>query len=513
MGYLNKQLLNTNSVLIGIVYACLSFICATSGMYCPESCECTLSSDGNVRAVCRLGNHDEYTAVTRLPNNTTELECVVQGRLKEDALHLKYLSQLRNLVIRPKAQTSYFIAEQTAMNSDISRSDLLQNLSSLTSLAINIPIRSVSDRLLHPVRNLEVLDLSYSYMDLQGSLASFLSELSGRHLHTLNLTAYQRRQTQMPPEPILLRDHIFASLQKFPIKVLDLMENEMVALQAGISVYLPELEILRIGSRRLIYLLPTRPYEQACFNTELLWHPTLREITASFPVVSFSVYSRTKRLASETPNAATNLGLHDNKCEAKVLKHPDNVSCSMANCLCEGVIHIPCGRIQNITLSDFLDITGGCHEHVRFPLAPQLERFTLKNLILLGMSGSNKTLKVVMDDVKVCVNPNNRLRYIDMSTQITKNGRAKFIANVSLTGFRKVEFCNMQGNAVFVTPQIRLFSDMPVLRVLLLGGNGADLSMWEDLDFLHVVSLESLDLKSCFLRNIPPLAFSKLEKL
>ncbi len=35
--------------------------------------------------------------------------------------------------------------------------------------------------------------------------------------------------------------------------------------------------------------------------------------------------------------------------------------------------------------------------------------------------------------------------------------------------------------------------------------------MWKDLDFLHVVSLESLDLKSCFLSNIPPLAFSKLK--
>ncbi len=124
-----------------------------------------------------------------------------------------------------------------------------------------------------------------------------------------------------------------------------------MAIQAGLSVYLPKLEILQLGSRWLIYFLPNHHQEHACFNSELLWHPTLRKITVCLPVVSFSVNVRAKRSMPEILSAATNVGPQADTYLAEALAQPGMILfCSMANCLCEGVIHIPCGRIQNITL-------------------------------------------------------------------------------------------------------------------------------------------------------------------
>ncbi len=83
-----------------------------------------------------------------------------------------------------------------------------------------------------------------------------------------------------------------------------------------------------------------------------------------------------------------------------------------------------------------------------------------------------------------------------MSFQSPRPGPTGSIAKFSLIGLQKLEYFNLQGNALLYTPTTRAFADMPSLKVLLLGGNRVNLTPWESLDFLHLPGLETLDLES-----------------
>ncbi len=282
-------------------------------------------------AICFLGNHGDYTAVTRLPSNTTELVCVVRGKLDEDALDLKSLWRLKKLVLASQGLTSYFKAKVTRSISAIYRNDLLQNLTGLTSFGLNIPTRFLSPRLLDPVPNLQHLDFSHSFLQFDGALYLFMKNmtLSGNRLETLNLTGVQRQYSSKTPTPILLRDHIFIPIQNYPIKTLDLFDNEIMAMQAGMTAYLPELDQMRIGSRRLLYIqdlghLPSR----GCFNLEMLLHPSIRELYIRFPYIpNQNANARARRSLLKAPEGI--FGLRERKevvkCLFEALLHPQKV--------------------------------------------------------------------------------------------------------------------------------------------------------------------------------------------
>ncbi len=141
MRYLNTHFGSTNFSIVWILFTQISVANSIPEQTpCPIGCHCTLLSDRTATAVCRLGNHSDYTAVTRLPSNTTDLVCVVSGKLDEHALQLRSLRRLRKLVIRPEKLTSFLLASYSKKTSEIKRHDLLQNLSSLESLAIHIAL-------------------------------------------------------------------------------------------------------------------------------------------------------------------------------------------------------------------------------------------------------------------------------------------------------------------------------------------------------------------------------------
>ncbi len=188
--------------------------------------------------------------------------------------------------------------------------------------------------------------------------------------------------------------------------------------------------------------------------------------------------------------------------------------CEPVNCICKGLTQIPCVKIQNVTMLDILDYRDGCYRNVRLPLPPQLERLSIQNI---GINDNTTLLNVTIPDapdkvVKACFQPNNKLTYLDLSTAGV-NGMVQFASNLSLSGLRNLKFCNLQGHGMLLTPHHRFFSDTPMLKVLLLGGNRVDLNFWEDLDFLHTPSLESLDLERCAMHTIPEESFSGLQNL
>ncbi len=481
---------------------------------CPSSCQCSLLPGGSVTAVCRLGNHSDYTAVTRLPSNTTELVCVVRGKLDEDVLDLKSLWRLKRLVFTPEKSTSYFKARLTDSISAIFRNNLFQNLTGLASFGLNIPTSFLTPRLLDPVPNLELLDFSHSFLSPTGALNPFMEnmKLSGNRLFLLNLTAVQR--SDRPNLPILLRDEIFIRIQSFPIKTLDLFDNDIVALQAGMTAYLPELELIRIGSRRLLYFHdPPQIHARACFNVELLLHPSIREFFIRFPHnLNYNAHGRARRSLPRGTESSGHLKVL--QCIVEALLHPQETLCELVNCICKGLIQIPCENIQNVTVLDILDYRGGCYRNLRLPLPPQLERLSVQNI---GINDNTALLDFLIPDspekvFKACFHPNNKLKYLDLSTAGV-NDMAPFASNLSFSGLKQLEFCNLQGHGILFTPRIQFFADATMLKVLLLGGNRVDLGFWEDLDFLHMPNLESLDLEFCLIHIVPQNSFSLLQNL
>ena len=70
-------------------------------------------------------------------------------------------------------------------------------------------------------------------------------------------------------------------LQNSPLKILDLLENQAIKIEPGLSVYLPQLEILRVGGNRHIGWMSDDPesLSLACVGIDLLIHPSIREYT------------------------------------------------------------------------------------------------------------------------------------------------------------------------------------------------------------------------------------------
>ncbi len=505
---------NTTALLF-LFFTLDSYAADHTETLCLSPCQCSLLGDGTMAADCLLGNHTDYEAIAMLPSNTTELTCTVTGKLEEESLELNALGQLRKLFIKPQKSTTYSVAKFGDTVSQIRRTDLLLNQSSLVSLGINIIMWEMTPDIFNTIPNLKYLDLSHTFLFSKEWSYQILHNmtLSGHRLQTLNLSGFQRADITVPVIPILTRDHIYSNIRNYPIRTLELLDNDVVALQAGLTTYLPQAEVVRVGSRRLLYIVGRR----GCFNVEtFLMHPVLKELFISFPLLPQNVHHKTKRSVFETDTHTVTPSMVECLLNALFLEH-ENIFCAAVNCICDGELHVPCDRIPNITISEVLDFTDGCYDNTRFPFAPQLERLSLLNL--LGLDTANNTIyKMHFDDlrgdvVKICFSPKTNLKYFDVSFQIPKPGILELAFNFSLTGFQKLEYLNAQRNALLYTPNIRAFADMPSLKTLLLGGNKVNLTPWESLDFLHLPGLETLDLESCELKHVPQQSFSMLENL
>ncbi len=489
-----------------LAHSCLS---AEAGTPCPTSCYCSLLKDNTVSARCRLDVDEDYAAIQGLPSNTTRLICLLSGKLKEDLLELKSLWRLEQLAIVPEKHDYYIMAKYTNTLTHFNRGDLLQNLSSLESFRVNVPASVINPRILDPVPNLTNLDLSHTGLNTYGHIRSLLQNmtLSGHRLQTLNLSAVQRHHISGTPEPIYLRDDIYVNIQEFPIKTLDLMGNEVVALQAGLTAYLPQLEVARVGSKRLFYIKTDKPHSRACFNLDFFLHPSLRELDVSFPDIVY-YYTKAKRSTSDHVRSQGGPGMIL-KCLIDALTHSfQDLLCTFVNCMCQGVVHTPCENIQKVNWSDLVDFKNRCYLSLRIPVPPQLERLSVTNLNVLSVDDSNTIQNFTLPDfpgnfVKGCFSLQNKLRYVDISSRIKNRGLIQFVPMINLDGLTKLDFVNMQGNSLLITPTTRLFSGMPLLKTLLLGGNSMDLTLWKHLDFLQLTSLESLDLESCHIPIVP----------
>ncbi len=377
------------TALLFLFFSLDSYAADHAETLCPSTCRCFLLGDGTVAADCLLGNHTDYQAIGALPGDTTDLTCTVTGKFNETLLQLNALGQLTKLLIRPQKIVTYSVAALNGTISSIYRSDLLQNQTRLKSLGINIFMWGMTPYLFNPAPYLELLDLSHSFLYSDKSFISVLQNmtLDGHRLQTINLSGMQSQSGIMPAVPILLRDHIYINIQKYPIKTLELLDNDVVELQAGLTKYLPQAEVLRIGSKHRLY----RFDKSGCFNIDILLHPILRELFISYPPFPQSYQFKPKRSELKIASMV--------KCflDALVLEK-GNIPCAVAECACASELHIPCDRIRNVTISEVLDLTSRCYGKIRIPLGPRLERLSFLNSFGL--------ISTFYDNVvKICISP------------------------------------------------------------------------------------------------------------
>ncbi len=118
-------------------------------------------------------------------------------------------------------------------------------------------------------------------------------------------------------------------------------------------------------------------------------------------------------------------------------------------------------------------------------------------------------------NANLCFFPGNRLKHFVFSVDIGSPSALHVFGTVHITvkGLHKLEFCNLQGIGIPFSPTIALFSDVPSLKTLLLSRNSIDLRQWKQLDFMNSPRIESLDIHSCGIDEVPSGAFSRLVNL
>ncbi len=133
-----------------------------------------------------------------------------------------------------------------------------------------------------------------------------------------------------------------------------------------------------------------------------------------FPYIpDYDARVRAKRFLPKT--AESNVHPKVAKCLLEALVHPTETICELANCICKGLIQIPCGKIKNVTISDIRDYSDGCYQNIRIPLPPQLERLSIRNF---GIQDNTTLSNAFIPDapsnvVKACLHPGNKLKYLE----------------------------------------------------------------------------------------------------
>ncbi len=458
-------------------------------------CQYSSAYSGQLQAYCNVTSSEGYTAISSLNPKTTELICNIHGTFNDNLANFSHLHQLHKLQFEsPERYTSYTMAGVKGAQSAFKRINLFETLTKLEDFRINIVLYTFDWNALIYLSRLRTLDVSYTQMDNERSLNKLLSAIGEYRppLESLTMKGVQRNEIARRVAAIKMGS-IYRYLQDIPLLVLDLLENQVIGLEPGLSAQLPDLEILRIGGNRFLGLTDeSRSYlSKVCLSFDMLLHPSIREYTFHFPAHS-SNSPRVRRAITDD--------LFEKIQHCNVTQSLDNFLCDIANCLCSKVLTFSCGMFHDMKLSDIFSRDPGCYAGITWPLPPFLRSFTMKNLL----ETTNNAIGLV------CINPVNSLTYADIS-----NGDLTdlILDNVGLRGLKQLRYFNVQNNGILLTHNMSMFRDMPSLEVLLLGQNPISLEFPEKMDFLRVSKLRSLDMQGCSLRSIPYKSLMQLRNL
>ncbi len=459
-----------------------------------------------VVAYCHVAAPEDYTSISLLDAQTTDLILNITGRFEDKLVSFDHLHQLQSLKFEPSTRySSYEMAKMDHANSDFTRVDIFEQLIHLRELRINIVLTGFKWSSIKYLSQLRVLDVSYTQIraDLLRALLKVVKKYK-LPLESVSMVGMQRLDIQRETQPIKTEDDIYTFLQYSPVKLLDLRDNLEITAQPGLSIYLPQLEVLRVGAD---YFLTIKegpdPLLKTCIAFDLLLHPSVREYTIHF--ARHQAYrGRHKRGLLDhffgNPKHAEQVLKKIQHCDITQNISGGNILCSVVNCLCGDLVTFPCDMFQGISLSDIFVHDKACVAGLRLPLPPFLERLVMTR----GVWFSSKPMG------PVCFNPNNKLTYLDL----TNSGiRGWMVQDFRLKGLKKMKYVSLQNNQLKMTENVSIVEDMPSLEVLLLGQNSINLTFPDKMDFMRASSLRSLDMQECSIGIIPENSFLQLTRL
>ncbi len=456
---------------------------------------------GRLAASCDVVSLEDYEAISSLDPGTTELVCNIPGILNDSLANFGHLRQLRTLqFLSPAKYTSYEMAALHGAQSSIKRVDIFENLTNLEELRINIVLIGFNWKAIRYMPKIRVLDVSHTQISMvyMGYLFSAIQKYKPP-LQNLTMIGAQRVDVVHGTVPLEMGDGVYTYLRNIPLKILDLMDNDGISLQPGVSVHLPQLEILRIGANRMMTIGDfSDPLLTVSVLIDMLLHPSVREYIFNLPTFPFSL-QRAKRSFDglfpyeDAPDISYNNCTVQNRLDGNFL-------CNIMNCLLRDFVTFPCGLFQSWRLEDIFTQEKECLFGIRFPVPRRLQTITYIGGAMISSDRIGS----------ICVNPANKLTHFAFAN----TGIEGFVLDgLGLKGFKKVKYLNIQGIGMNITDKTSLVADMPSLEMLLLGYNPISLQFPEKLDFLNCSTLRSLDMQGCSLKDIPPNSFVSTHSL
>ncbi len=458
---------------------------------------------GPLRAYCNITLPEDYAEIASLNPETTELVCTVPDVFNDTLANFSRLQRLQKLTFECTTKfASYTMAGVEGAQNAFRRITLFENLTKLEELRINVILMAFNSNALRYLPKLRLLDVSYTQMDndeigLPGLLTAI--EEYTPPLKNLTMRGVQRQHTLDLTAPIKMRD-IYRALQNSSLMILDLLQNQVVSIEPGLSVYLSKLETFRIGGN--LHMGWTNDHHSlgVCVFIDLLLHPSIRDYTFHLPG-QFRNSPRDRRsMTDHIFGKMFNQEFLEKIQHCNITQPPGNFLCNIANCLCSLMLTFPCGLFQNLKLSDLFRQDPGCYGGFVLPPPPFLKSLTLKNL--LGTTRNRIG--------PICINPFNNVTNIDISNG---NLRGLIRDNFGLRGMKQLKYFNFQNNGILLTHKMSVFTDMPSLEVLLLGQNPITLELPEKMDFLQASTLRSLDMQGCSVRLMPRNSLLRLTNL
>ncbi len=480
---------STMQVVLGLVLVWSAFPVEGGPMPCPNNCVCV----ANLNVTCNLTKHDDYAALLALDPRTEALTCIVNKTFNESEANFGHLNNLQTLVLKPsKKYANIYEAKRDGARTQFQRRTLFRNLTGLSYLGINLVTIHFDPVLLQNVPNIKTLDLSHSLMEPDTSVQILMwVNQNNFSIQTLLMVGTQMRDPVHPSRYIYTRDDIYRNVNNLPLNILDLSDNVAVVLQVGLTEYLPQLEIFRAGGSDLLTydFFHHHRLEYLYYNVlDLMMHPSIRECKLRFPNKNIPFYSNAE------PDIYSMLAPSGEDYNHTVTTR------EVANTSFSQLLT----RTSELVENGIDSPESECVYGRQFSLPKHLERFIFVNDHGLIASRFFKQSSLL------CLHPSNTVLYCDVSQC---DMHLVLPDKSGIRGLKKLLYLNLQGTLVTFKTTMSFFTDMESLEVLLLGGNTIPMDRPEDLDFLRIKTLRTLDIQGCGIKHMPQHTLMNLNNL
>ncbi len=465
---------------------------------CPQNCACSCNKQGLPIAACQLEQVQDYSALGDLSASVVELDCHIIGPFMENEFYyILHLVDLKRMVLHANNASKHGSHFNNPSTLGFKNPDIFHDLRGIKHLGIHLPLTDLNIRIIRSLENLQVLDLSNTERLSTSVIETMLHGINTAKLPliTLNLTRVhvQGVLTGMTLEPINVRTHIYQHVKDIDtLRTLDIRDNGVVQLQAGLTEYLPRLEELFVGGNVFTYFHRGR-VSYLCSVLDVLIHPNLRKLEYSFFP---GAKSRLRRSHSPGSDIIDELRAILRNCSSFA-----NESFDVLHCICQGEMNTSsCNVNDNSRLLSMLapNPETRCIGGLQILLPVNLEELSIRT----ALTPRQNTEAGGLGKAHYCFSHNNKLSRLDMSSSYLDN--TVRYSEINTIGLHHLTSVNLEFNNLDLLKIAHWFSGAPI-RILYLSGNILQGTECEISQFLaNFPQLEILRLSQCRMSVAPP---------